>query len=88
MHKRAIGQRHGAGLLGLHTAATPRIGDKILGVISHGDAQRLRRLAGQAALFAALLLPAPLLAGCGGGDPEPETPTPTVNCAAHPQACK
>ena len=48
----------------------------------------LRRLVQQAAIATPLLLPLPLLAGCGGGDPQPEKPTPAVNCAAHPETCK
>lgn len=39
-------------------------------------------------LLAPVLLNLHLLAGCGGGDAEPDKPTPTVNCAAHPEACK
>jgi len=37
-----------------------------------------------------LLALAMLTAACGGGDPEesPDQPTPTVDCSAHPGACK
>ena len=50
--------------------------------------QHISALARSLALLTAVLLPLPLLAGCGGGDPEPEKPTSAVFCTSHPETCK